>query len=615
MVGDILLKALQGCASASRRMIEMEISAFLSLPEGMIVEQVQMTETQLTVVALSTKASACCPGCGCPSEHVHSQYQRTVNDVPCGGRNVVLRLGVRKFFCLTLTCPRKVFAERLPDLVEPWARVSNRLLEELKAIGLSASAEVSERLVPRLAMKVKAPTMLRYLRAIPPPAKTAVRILGIDDFAMRRGDRYGTLLVNLETRRPLDLLPDRTAEAVLPWLLKHQEIEVVSRDRASAYADAVKRALPHAIQVADRYHLIGNLREHVQRLLDRKRTCLPFVEDTSLKGTGASRTAGTGLPADLSAAEVPMACPQRLQAAASVQPPEAILPEPPREQDSTEVEISCLTYAERKKKISRDKRSARYEEVMALHQTGMGQRAIARTLGVSRKVVQHFVSSPAFPERAEGSGLHLKGKSKLDPYLAYLRERWDAGIHKGSRLFREIKERGYTGCSSLLGKLLSEWRAQLPPEPRQGNPRKPRLAAAQQRGQRRLSSRSASFMMILPPEKLTSKEQHQMEQICQASEELRTVYLLSQKFVTLLKGQQAEALDGWLKQAKECHVSELSSFVNGIRRDYAAVRAAFALPWSNGITEGHVNRLKFLKRQMFGRAHLDLLRVKVLHAV
>jgi len=144
---------------------------------------------------------------------------------------------VRKFACWTATCPRKVFAERLPDLVQPWARVSKRLLEELKAIGLAASAEVSERLAPRLGMKVKAPTLLRYLRTIPAPSDTPVRVLGLDDFAMRRGDRCGTILVNLETGKPLDLLPDRTAEAVFPWLEKHQEIDVVSRDRASAYAD------------------------------------------------------------------------------------------------------------------------------------------------------------------------------------------------------------------------------------------------------------------------------------------------------------------------------------------------------------------------------------------
>ena len=149
---------------------------------------------------------------------------------------MVLRLCVRKFFCRNATCPRKVFTERLPDLVQPWARVSNRLLEELKAIGLAASAEVSERLTPRLGMKVKAPTLLRYLRTIRPPARTNVTVLGIDDFALRRGDTYGTILINIETGKPLDLLPDRTAEAVMPWLSTHPEIQVVSRDRASAFA-------------------------------------------------------------------------------------------------------------------------------------------------------------------------------------------------------------------------------------------------------------------------------------------------------------------------------------------------------------------------------------------
>src|SRR6266581_5417240 len=253
-------------------MMEMERSPFLPLPEGMVIGQVEIAQAQLTVEVSSTHPFAYCPSCGSPSEHVHCQYQRTVHDVPCGGRRVVLRLRVRKFFCRVPTCPRKVFAERLPDLVQPWARVSNRLLEELKAIGLAASAEVSERLAPRLGMKVKAPTLLCYLRSIAPPTDAPVRVLGIDDFAIRRGDSYGTILVNLETGKPLDLLPDRTAEAVLPWLAGHQEIDVVSRDRASAYADAARRALPHATQVADRYHLIQNLREHLQRFLDRKRT-------------------------------------------------------------------------------------------------------------------------------------------------------------------------------------------------------------------------------------------------------------------------------------------------------------------------------------------------------
>ena len=590
----------------------MEKSPFLPLPEGLVIGQVEISEAKLTVEVISTQPCAHCPGCGNPSDHVHCQYQRTVHDVPCGGRNIVLRLCVRKFFCWTATCPRKVFAERLPDLVQPWARVSNRLLEELKAIGLAASAEVSERLAPRLGMKIKASTLLCYLRTMKDAPKADVTVLGIDNFAMRRGDKYGTILVNLETGKPLDLLPDRTAEAVFPWLEKHQEIDVVSRDRASAYADAVKRALPHATQVADRYHLIQNLREHLQRFLDRKRTCLPEIEAIPLKTVSTSEPGSGGFLKKQTSTVTRNVAADKAPAERTDQPVAQVEPELPHALLGQEIELASLTYAEGKKKISRDKRYARYEHILALHRAGMSGRAIARELYMSRRIVQRYLSSDGFPERAPGSGQRPKGKSKLDPYLVYLRERWNAGSYSGSRLFCEIKERGYPGSKSLLRQLLGEWRTELPPKRRQGHPRKPRLSS--QPRKRRLSSRGAAFLMILSPSKLTKVQQQQIEQI-NLNEELRTVYLLSQEFVTLLKERQAEALDSWLKRAKESRVTELGSFVNGIRRDYAAVRAACSLPWSNGTTEGHVNRLKFLKRQMFGRAHLDLLRVKVLHAV
>lgn len=228
-------------------------------------------------------------------------------------------------------------------------------------------------------------------------------------------------------------MPDRTAEVVLPWLHAHPEIEVVSRDRASAYADAATKALPHATQVADRFHLCKNLREYLQQVLDRKRTCLPIVSDTPLKAGSANGTGSIEPP------EALLPSPASASAELADRPLGAVQPHQPVSLMKQEGELSSLTYRERKKKISRDKRSARYEQVMALHRTGMGQRAIARQLGTSRQVVQRFVSSLAFPERAEGTGRRAAGKSKLAPYLSYLRECWAAGTQNGSRLFREIK--------------------------------------------------------------------------------------------------------------------------------------------------------------------------------
>ncbi len=187
----------------------------------------------------------------------------------------------------------------------------------------------------------------------------------------------------------------------------------------------------------------------------------------------------------------------------------------------------------------------------------MGQRAIARELQMSRRIVQRYLSSDAFPERAPGSGLRAPGKSKLDPYLVYLRERWSAGEHSGSRLFGEIKERGYTGSESLLRHLLGEWRTELPPKPRQGPPRKQRLAPKPRK--RRLSSRGASFLMILPPSKLSEVQKQQVAQM-NLNEELRTVSLLSQEFVTMLKERQVEVLDSWRQQSQSLSCDRTGQF-------------------------------------------------------
>jgi hypothetical protein len=351
----------------------------------------------------------------------------------------------------------------------------------------------------------------------------------------------------------------------------HPEIDVVSRDRASAYAEAAHQALPDAIQVADRFHVLKNLREHLQQFLERKRACLPVVVDTLLHPVTGLQT-GSATPSE--PLQTPAQTPQLHEASTSGTLP--LAPSLPLVNEA-EIPLSALTLVEQRRKRSRDKRVARYEEVLVLHRAGLGQRAIARQLRLSRKVVHRCVTAEAFPERASGTGEGRK--SKLTPYLPYVRQQWDSGTQNGSLLFRDIKARGYTGSHALLGKVISDWRVGLPAKPMQGKPRKPRLAPPA--GQRRLSSRQASWLMLSAKGKRTAVQQHLIEQMCQGSSELSTVYLVSQEFVTLLKERQSEMLEGWLTRAKAIGVSELGSFVNGIRRDYAAVQAACSLPWSN----------------------------------
>ena len=259
-------------------------SLFFSLPDGIFVSSVRATTTELVLHIACRHACAACPLCQQPSERVHGHYGRTVADLPCAGRRVILRLSVRKFVCSTPTCPRQIFTERLPDLVQSYARMTNRLRDALVALGLATSAEVSERLAPSLGMLISAPTLLRRLRAVACPPPKSVRILGVDDWAWKKGQTYGTILVDLEKRCPIELLPDRKEETLTAWLLTHPEIDVISRDRGGEYAAAAKKGAPQAQQIADKFHLVKNLRDGLKELMARKQKVLPEVEEVSSDG-------------------------------------------------------------------------------------------------------------------------------------------------------------------------------------------------------------------------------------------------------------------------------------------------------------------------------------------
>jgi transposase len=407
-------------------------------------------------------------------------------------------------------------------------------------------------------MPVSGDTLLRLIRAAPLPAVPTPRVIGIDDWSWRRGQRYGTIVVDLERNRPIDLLPDRHAETVAAWLKAHPGVEVVARDRAGAYADGIRAGVPNAVQVSDRWHLLRNLGDALAGVLDRHHHDLRV----------ASKAAAVAAP--------------EIGTATSSPPTAAPLPAPTAELPMTD---------------RRGVRQARFGEVMALHGQGWPMKRIARTLGINRKTVRAWVRSgelPVWSQRDRGSA--------VDRHAAHLRQRWGEGCHNAARLWQEIQERGFRGQLRTV----QRWVRRL----RDANPTS--VGAAGTIGTWKMpSKRRAAWLVVANPETIDATEQRFVDALLANSEGLTTVIELARAFSTMVRRQQAARLDGWLAAAKE---TALAGFADGLVRDLAAIRTALSLPWSTGPVEGQISRLKTIKRTMCGRAKFDLLRHRVLEA-
>jgi transposase len=577
-------------------------SLLFSFPDDIVISSVRVTTNEVVLHIACRRPCAACPLCGQHSERVHGHYGRTVADLPCAGRRVVLALTVRKFVCTTPTCPRQVFTERLPDLVQSYARMTNRLREALVALGLATSAEVSERLAPSLGMLISAPTLLRRLRVVACPPPQSVRILGVDDWAWKKGQIYGTLLVDLERRKPIEVLPDRREKTVTAWLLTHPEIEVISRDRGGEYAAAAKKGAPQALQIADKFHLLLNLREKLKELMARKQKLLPQVEVITSKAMADTEREWPSASASSSSCPVGGSKSFRHMSPYPRATPSGSVPLPPEETPS---------------QISRSNRYARYEAVRTLHQQLVSQREIARRLALSRNTVRKFLQAETFPERSRSP---YRG-SILDPYKPYLLERWKSGCWNGAQLLEDIKKLGYTGSDALVRSFLTQVRTQhqaagtalaLELSTAQGSVSASGALPPKPAPKRRMSPSRASWLCMCQPDKLDEQQRPLVEQLRAAHPDLESAYQLSQAFVSMLAEHRAQDLDDWLLQAKQSTLREFKSFAHGLRRDYAAVKAAFSSQWSNGQVEAQVNCLKLQKRLMFGRANFDLLRLHVL---
>ena len=247
------------------------LSSVLHLPAGITIASVHPSATELVVRLACSTPSMPCPECHQPSARIHWNYQRTVTDLPCAGRNVILALTVRKFVCSTPTCPRRIFTERLPGLVQSYARMTTRLTALLQIIGLGTGGQLGARLAERLGMVTTPSSLLRSLMQFRASRAPVVRVLGVDDWSWKKGRRYGTILVDLLRRKIIDVLQDRSRDTFAAWLREHPEVDTISRDRGTDYAAAAREAAPQARQIADRFHLVRNLADVLEQLLSHCR--------------------------------------------------------------------------------------------------------------------------------------------------------------------------------------------------------------------------------------------------------------------------------------------------------------------------------------------------------
>jgi transposase len=404
------------------------------------------------------------------------------------------------------------------------------------------------------------------------------RALGVDDFAFKKGHHYGTILVDLERRRTIDLLPDRSAESLAKWLRAHPGVEVIARDRSGSYAEGAREGAAAAVQVADRWHLIKNLADALEPFLARHRGAL----------SAAVAPTGAGEPAQVEAAE--SETPRPVPAAGEP------VQDPDRERR--------LTRGERDRQWRRARRLERYEQVCDLYRQGFSLRAIGRKLDLDRRTVRQYVQAEHFPEIAT----RARRSSVVDPYSPYILGRWEAGCHNGAQIFREMKHQGYPGARSQVMRYLAELRARL----RQTTDGRD-AGGLKRKNERPPSARRVVWLFVCEPSDLTEEQQGYLARLWAASEPVRRAYELARAFLQMVRKREAGQLLGWLEDASDSEIPELRGLAKSLRGDLAAVKAGLSLPWSNGPTEGSVHRLKMIKRQMYGRAGFDLLRQRVLH--
>lgn len=534
-----------------------EISFEMLLPHlaAVTVEKAEISGDCVWLQARARADSGSCPRCGGSSGKVHSTYQRRLADAAIGGRRVRIWLRTRRFFCGNPDCPARTFAEQVSGLTSRRSRRTPPLARTLASIALALAGRAGARLAGALDLTAGRSSMLRLIIAQPDPESGTVTILGVDDFAFRRGRDYGTILVNVETGKPVDLLRDRETDTLAGWLKEHPGTTVICRDRAGAYADGARQGAPDAIQVADRWHIWHNLCEHTEKAAARHRSCLEEpVPEPEHKGAGEEQ----GTP-DLQQAAIAAA--------------------------ARRAEESALAVRTRQ----------RYEQVQALKARGKGVKPIMRETGLAKETVRRFYRAVTVDELL--AKVRDGRPSILDEHKPYLHQRWNEGITNVIQLHSELKERGYKGGYGTIRDYVLPFREAGAAPPAVPGPPK---------------ARDLASWILNDQDNLNDQEKARLAQARERCPHLDSLAGHVTEFAKILTGLHGDQLDEWITAVEADDQPDLHSFVRGIKHDYDAVLNGLTMAWNSGVVEGNVNRLKMIKRQMYGRATFGLLRKRVL---
>ena len=519
----------------------------------LVVEEVVVADDRICIRVACCRRGAPCPKCGRAAERVHSRYTRRLADLPWQGVSVSLEVTTRKFYCRWRTCRRRIFTERLPQTTVPYGRRTLRAGEALAAIGLIVGARPGARLATQLSMVATADIILRRLRRLDVRQAPTPRVLGVDDWAWAKRKIYGTILCDL--------------------------------DRGGEYARAARSAAPHAIQIADRFHLLKNLTDAMTRVVSYR-----FSDARAAYAEACASTP------DITRRE-------RGHPGGAI--PRATLAEWQRDHGMRSRTPKAVQLVGER----RERRLARYTQVCELHAAGMSDSAIVRMLGLDRRTVRKFWSASAFPERV----VRTKVSSATGPFRTYLRDRVAQGCLNAATLFREIHAQGYTGRAAAVRIFVAglrpaaaahlRYRRTQPPSPEQ-------TVWLLYHASHHANSHANNHVNDHVPYTLNERESHYVRLLVQGSAAIAQAVQLGDEFARMLKARDMNALRPWLAAAE---TSPLKGFAQSLRQDFDAVLAALCFRWSQGPVEGNVHRLKSVKRTMYGRGSFELLRQRVLY--